>query len=353
MRNPEYSGQMKYLRDELGLSMDINPELETAAEIFRVLRCPAASTLRPFAGGRAEAASFTLRSESGVAGMTLAELRSQVAHDLLVCGVQREGRAVIPGGDFKLMEGDKLLVVAAPKAVDDFFRDIHAEHRGLKKVMIAGGSRLAFYLAQRLEKVGASTVIIDRDHKRCTSLARQLAGARIVCGDASDQELLQEEGIAEADAFISLTGLDEQNIMLSMYAAGCGVSKVITKVNNISFPAMMENLGLDTIVSPKATTADQIVAYVRAMQASEGAAMETMYKLMDGALEALDFRVSGGSIIGVPLRELPLRAQTLIACVVRGGKAIIPDGNTTIECGDNVIVITANGKIKDLQDILG
>ncbi|MBQ9941675.1 MAG: Trk system potassium transporter TrkA [Christensenellaceae bacterium] len=353
VRNPEYSQQMQHIKEELRLSMAINPELATAEEISRILRCPEASRLSPFAGGKAEVVNFTLKEGDLAAGMSLAALRSQVAKDILVCGVQRGEDVIIPGGDFVLQIGDKLLVVASPRAIDAFFKKIRRGRSGVRSVMIAGGSRIAYYLARMLERVNIKTLIIDPDEGRCRELTQLLPGARIVLGDASDQELLHEEGLEAMDAFVSLTGLDEQNIVISMYASACKVGKVITKVNSISFPAMMEKIGLDTVVSPKAATADRIAAYVRAMQDSQGAAMETMYKLMGGRIEALDFLVKGKApFLGIPLKDLKRKPQTIIACIVRGGKAIIPDGNTDIRENDNVIVVTANDNINSLGDIL-
>nr|WP_122012138.1 Trk system potassium transporter TrkA [Maliibacterium massiliense] len=354
VRNPEYSQQMHLLKEELGLSLCINPELAAAGEISRILRCPAATKIHPFARGRAELVDFSIDENSPLAGMPLHRLKSAYRCDLLVCAVLRGEEVFIPDGAFVLAAHDKISVVAAPRQVNSFFDKISLARYKVKDVMIAGGSRIAYYLARQLGEMGVRVRIIDNDPARCRELCELLPDTRVLLGDASDQELLQEEGIEQMDAFVTLTGYDEVNIILSMYASACRVPKVITKVNSVTFPGLMEKIGLDIVISPKALTADVIVGYVRAMQNSEGSAMETMYKLLGGRMEALDFHVRAGDhpILGIPLKDLHTKAQTLIACIVRDGRTIIPNGQTTIEKGDHVILLTGNGMLRNLKDVL-
>lgn len=353
VRNPEYSEQMSLLQDELRLSMHINPELAAADEISRILRFPFAIKIEPFAGGRVELVEIRLMEDNPLIGLALWELPTKFQVKVLVCAVRRGDQVFIPSGDFVLEENDKVTLTAAPDEIITFFKKIKLIHLKVKNVMIAGGSRIAYYLARQLEPIGIRVKIIESDLKRCHELTELMPEAMIIHANASDWEMLHEEGIDDMDAFVALTGMDEENIILSIYASACCVPKIITKVSNITFPAMLDKMGLDTVISPKTITADHIIRYVRAMQNSEGSPVETLYRIANEGAEALEFIVKPGcAFTGIPLKDLELKTQILIACIVRNGKAIVASGNTTIETGDNVVVVTKNNALRDFQDIL-
>lgn len=353
VRNPEYSEQMRYIENELSLAMHINPELAAAEEISRVLRYPAATKISPFARDRVEMAEFILTGDSPLNGMALYEFKNRYQLKILVCAVQRGNDVIIPAGDFVLQAHDRITIVSSAKDINTFFEKVIRAKYKVKNVMIVGGSRIAYYLTRQLLDMGIRVKIIDKEESRCRELCELLPNVRTIHGDARSKELLQEEGIENTDAFVTLTGFDEENIILSMYAMACKVPKVISKVNDFNLPDIMDKIGLDIIISPKMIVSDQIVGYVRAMQNSEGNPMETLYKLLDGKLEALGFQVRGDyPFLGVPLKDLKLRPQTLVACVVRHGRTIIADGGTTIEKNDHVVIVTLSEKIKDIRDIM-
>ncbi|OQB23940.1 MAG: Trk system potassium uptake protein TrkA [Firmicutes bacterium ADurb.Bin182] len=353
VRNPEYSEQMSYLKDELYLSMHINPELAAAEEISRILRFPSVIKIEPFSKGKAELVEIRLAEGNPLIGVSLNALQNKFQVKVLVCAVKRGEAVYIPKGDFVLEENDKISISASPSEISALFRKLNLVQYKVKNVMIAGGGRIAYYLTRQLATMGIKVKIIENDPERCRELTSLLPATMVIYSNASDKEMLHEEGLEDMDAFVALTGLDEENIIISLYASACGVPKVITKVSNIAFPAMLEKLGLDTVVSPKDITADQIVRYVRAMENSVGSSMESLYKIANGEVEAMEFRIrSGLPFLGTPLKDLRLKKEVLIACIVRNGKTIIPGGNTTIEAGDSVIVVTANEDVRDLMDIV-
>ena len=353
IRNPEYAGQLVFLKDELGLSMAINPEQAAAAEISRILRFPSATKIDVFGKGRVELVEFRIGEGSPLAGQQLSSLYARYKLKVLICAVQRAGQIYIPGGDFVLQQGDKVHVTASSREISTFFREIGLLKDRIRSVLIVGGGKISYYLARQLSEMGMRVRIIERDAQRCVELDERLPKVEMIHGDGTDQELLQEEGIADTDAFIALTDNDEENIILSMYANGLGVKKVITKINRITLPDILASVGLESVILPKFITADQIVRYVRAMQNSFGSSVETLHKIVNNQVEALEFIVrENASFLHRPLRELSLRENLLIACLIRQGRVIIPSGNDTIELGDNVVVITANGQLNDISDIL-
>ncbi len=353
VRNPEYSDQLVFLRDELGLSMSINPEAAAAGELFRMLRFPSALKIETFSRGRVEMAEVRLREGGSLDGLYLHEFSRKFQVKVLVCIVQRGEEVFIPTGDFRMAAGDKISIAAGPSEIEQFFRAAGLMKEQAHSVMIVGGGRIAHYLGRKLLGIGVSVKIIDSNPQRCRQLCEQMPRAMIICGDGTKQELLFEEGLERVDAFVSLTGLDEQNAILSMFAASRGVSKVITKVSRTSLLSLVESAGLESVISPKEITANQIIRYVRAMQNSLGSNVETLYKLVGGRVEALEFRVSPEfSHIGVPLRDLTLKPNLLLACITRDGKAIIPGGNDSIVANDRVIIVTTNQQLRDLSDIL-
>ena len=353
VRNPEYASQMAYLKNDLGISMTINPELEASAEISRVLRYPSALKINPFARGRVEMVEIKIQDDSPIAGMSLFQLRNKYQLKILLCAVARGDELYVPGGSFVLQEGDRITLIGTPADVDTFFGKIGIVKTKIKSVMIVGAGKIGYYLTRQLLSMKISVKIIDQDPVRCRELCELLPDATVICGNGSDQELLTAEGLHSTDSFVALTGLDEENMIISVCANTVGVKKVIAKVNNISLAPVLNQLGLDTVISPKRLTADRIVKYARCMQNYEDSKIETLHKLLDGKAEAVEFHVSGeADICGKPLKDFKFKPQILIACIVRQGTTIIADGNTVIQKGDNVIVISGMGALNNIEEIL-
>ena len=353
IRNPEYSRQLMFLQDELGLSMAINPEQAAADEISRILRFPSAAKIDVFARGRVELVEFRINETCPLAGQQLSALYGRYRLKVLVCAVQRGGEVFIPGGDFVLQAGDKVHLTASPREISAFFKEIGLLKERVKVVLLIGGGKISYYLARQLSDMGMRVRIIERNAQRCIELDEKLPKVEIIHGDGTDQELLQEEGVAETGAFVALTDNDEENIILSMYANSLGVKKTVTKVNRLSMPGILSTVGLESVVLPKFITADQIVRYVRAMQNSVGSSIKTLHKIVNNQVEALEFAVrEKAAFLHRPLKDLVLKENLLIACLIRKGQVIIPGGSDTIELGDNVIVITTNTQLRDLSDII-
>lgn len=354
VRNPDYFHQLTFMRDQLGISMMINPEFEAANDISRILRTPSAITIEPFAKGRIDLAQIKITPDSPLADMSLSKISHTWAPKILVCAVQRgENEIYIPGGNFVLKAGDKIYFTASHSELNTFFKELNIFRHKIKNVLLIGGGKIAYYLAQQLIEMNMRVTIIEQDQDRCLELSGALPKAMIIHGDGTEHDLLQEEGIGNMDACVTLTGIDEENIILSMYARSQQVHKVITKINKISFHSIVESLGLESIVSPKYTTANHIVSYVRAKQNSRGSNVQTLYKIVDGHAEALEFLVTEKTTFaGVQLKNLRLKKNLLIACIVRRNHLIIPGGDDTIEVNDSVIVVTTNQYLDDLNDIL-
>lgn len=355
VRNPIYYKQIDILKEDLRLSMAVNPELTVANEISRVLIFPAASKIETFVKGRVELVEFQLPENNLITGMSLAEIYKKFHIKILVCAVQRGEEVMIPDGEFVLRAGDKLHIAATHKEIEGFFKRLGNRKTKVKKVLICGGSRVGFYLAKLLCTLGMQVKIIDIDQEKCDFLVDQLPDdVNVIKGDGTDCELLLEEGIAEADAFIALTGVDEENIITALFAKKHGVGKIVAKVNEDSRVQMVEGLGIDSIVSTKSATANAILGYVRARQNSICSAnVETMYSLVDGKIEALEFIVKQETdYTGIPLRNLPTKRNNLIACIGRRRKIIIPSGNDCIQVGDSVVIVTKDKRIQDIRDIL-
>lgn len=353
VRNPEYAEQLTMLREDLGLSMSINPELAAAVEISRIIRFPSAIKMDSFAKGRVELVEIKVRENSPLVGQSMASISQKYNVKILICAVQRKGEVYIPSGDFVLQQGDKITLTGVPREIEDFFRTIGVLREKVKSALIVGGGRITFYLGRILSKMGVKVKIIERNPDRCQQLSVVMPKATLICGDGTDEELLLEEGIADTDAFIALIDNDEENIIISMYATSLGVNKVITKVNRLSFAGIMERAGIDSVISPKFITADQIVLYVRAMQNSLGSNVETLHKIVDNKVEAVEFVVrEKAKFLGTPLKNLELKPNLLLACIIRKGKHIIPSGDDTMELGDSVLVVTSTWQLKDLKDIL-
>ncbi len=355
IRNPEYNdSSLEFLRRELGLSMAISPELLTSGELFDMLRLPSAANVEKFAGQNLELIEMNLREHSPLDGTKLLELRTRYKAKFLVCFVRRGEEVYIPDGNFILKAGDKIGLTASHTEIAHLMRELGLLQKQAKSVIMLGGSRTAFYLAKRLTESGVSVKIIERDEAHCEQLSALLPRAVIIHGDGSEQELLLEEGLAGTDAFLALTGMDELNILLSIFAASQKVPKVITKINRTALASMAGGLGLESIVSPRRTVSDLVVSYARAVENSRGNHIETLYNIADDKAEALEFAVSqeASGIIGIPLKSLMLKPGILIAGIMRGHHSIIPSGEDMIMAGDRVVVIAANRRLSDLSDIL-
>ena len=355
IRDPEYERQLRIMRGELGLSMIINPEKATAREIARVLRFPSAIKLERFCRGRFELIEYRLNPGNPLIGMALSDLYRNIHVKILICAVARGRDIVIPGGSFTLQEGDKVYLTATPRDLGDFFRRLGIFKARANNVMVVGASSMAYYLIKELRDIRMHITVIDSSAERCRLMSERLPGVLVIHGDAADSELLNEEGLTDMDAFVALTGLDETNIILSMYAAQGDRCKVVAKVNRPSFAELATANGmLDSVVSTATVTSESILQYVRAMQNSLGSNIKALHRVVGGRVEALEFIVgSKAPYVNIPLKDLPIRQEVLLGGIVRqNGQAIIPSGSDTLQPGDDVVVITTGARINDLRDIL-
>lgn len=355
VRNPEYDGELSLISDDLGLSLSVNPELCCATEIARTLRIPSAIKTDSFAKGRLELMRIRLPNDSVLAGKALMELPALTRAKVLICAVERgENEVYIPSGTFRLESGDCITVAASFRSAQAFLKKAELATNRIRSVIIAGGGRIGFYLARQLLEAGMSVKIIESDMARCEELSAELPKADVFCGDGTNEAFLRECGIEEADAFAAMTGIDEENILMALYARRMWPKlKVITKNNRHSFQSMIESMDIGSVFNPRLSASDLICRYVRSMQNSHGSKVETLYKLAGGRAEALEFRAAqNAGLCGIALQELKLRKNLLIAAINRSGKVIIPSGQDTIEVGDTVVVVTSVTGLNDLGDIL-
>lgn len=354
VRNPVYFHQMDMLREDLRLSMVVNPELIVAGEISRLLIFPEASKIETFVKGRVELLEHFVAEGSSLVGKSLAQLYQSHQVKVLVCAIERKSKVFIPSGDSILEAGDRLHITGMHRDMERFFKLIGFQKNKIRKVLVCGGGMVSLYLCSRLLNLGMQVKIIERDEKRCDMLCEQLPRATIIHGDASDHDLLMEEDIHEADAFVALTGMDEENIITSLFAKSQGVGKIVVKINEDRRAKMIEDFGIDSIVSQKTATADVIMSYVRARHNSRGSAnVETMYQLVDGEVEALEFIIRKQTrYTDVPLKQLRIKSNHLIACIARGKQIIIPNGDDCIRVGDSVIIVALNKQLKDIEEMI-
>ncbi len=354
IRNIEYSeDNIEFMKQQLDISLVINPEMLVAQELFNILRLPSAVNIEMFSRRNFEMVELYLKQDSALDGMSLAEIRKKYDAKFLISVVGRGDEVYIPDGSFVLKSGDRIGLTATPVQIQKALKKLAIFKKQTKSVMILGGSRTAYYLSKLLLKSGNDVKIIDKDNKKCIELSENLPEAVIIEGNGAEQELLFEEGIKNTDAFVSLTGMDEENILISCFASAQNVPKVIAKVNRGELASMAKKLGLECVVSPRRVVADIMLWYARALQNSVGSKVETLYKLMDDKVEALEFAVQPDfKYLNVMLKDIKLRKNILIAGIIRGRKAIIPTGDDFICAGDNVIVISAGGPINDLSDIV-
>lgn len=352
VRNPAYTRQLSLMKDELGLSLSVNPDIAAAAEISRILRFPPALHIETFVRGRVELVETPVTSDSPLAGVYLHELFARFHVRVLICAVQRGDEVIIPSGDFRIHAGDRISITASPPDIEAFFKAIGAAHVRIRNVMIVGGGLIALHLSRMLLEMGMSVKIIEQDAERCQSLSEALPKATVIRGDGTSQELLDEEGISSMDAFAALTGIDEENIVMSMYAGANGVRKVITKVERIRFSEILDRAGIGSVISAKNLTVNRILHYIRAMENATASGVETLTRIVNNRVEALEFRVrDNADFLGVPIVKMNFKKNLLIAAIVRAGKIIIPGANDTFEFGDSIVVVTTNEQLADLRDV--
>ena len=353
LKNPEYSTDAPYIKNELGLAMVITPELAAAKEIARILNFPSAIKVDIFAKSRVELLTFKLPEDSRLAGMSVKDASMKLKTGVTFCTIERGDDAYIANGNFVFEGKDVISIIASPKQAKDFFSKIDYKIQPIKDALIVGGSAISYYLISLLEKSGISCTVIEKDVARCNELATEFEKATIINADPSDEDTLKEEGIGRVASFVALTGIDEENIMLSLFAKKAGTRKVITKINRIDFDDIISHLDLDSIVYPKNITADIIVSYVRAMTNAGSSSIETLYNLNHGKVEAAEFTVLAGSpIVGIPLMNLSLKPDVLVAAIQRGKAQITPRGQDVIEPGDSVVIVTKDLELNDITDIL-
>lgn len=355
VRDTSYMNELDSLRGDLGITMLVNPELSAAVEISRILRFPSAANVETFARGRVELVSFQVQPQDFVADRSLAELSSKIQSlPILFCAVERGETVFIPNGSSVLGQGDRIYLAGTPSGLHQFFRLLGRNDHRIKDVFIVGGGRIVFYLLVQLERLGMSCKVAERDAARCRELAEAFPRSLIIHGDGTDPELLTEERMPASDAFIALTDRDEDNLIISLYAHQEGVPKVVAKSSHQNYTSIARSAGVESVVSPKLTTAYQILRLIRGLQNSKGSSMTALYRIAGGRAEAMEFRVRPDDRhLGVPLRDLSrhLRPGVLIAVIVRDGNVIIPDGSTSLQAEDDVIVVAQNSVITDLDDI--
>jgi trk system potassium uptake protein TrkA len=355
IRNPEYNDQsLSFMKEQLGLSLAINPEMLTAVELFNILKLPAAIKAESFSRKNIEMIDLKLPSDSALDGFNLIKMREKYKANYLICAVKRNDEVIIPNGNFILKSSDVISIIAPPTEIIKLLKMLDTNHKQAKSVMILGGSRTAYYLAKMLESIGSTVKIIEKDDKICEEMSNLLPNTVVINADGTEQDVLTEEGLNSIDAFVALTGIDEENILISKFAEMQNVPKVISKVSRNELVSMAEKIGLESIVSPKQLISNILVRYARALENSLGCNVETLYKLMDGKIEALEFIVKAdSSVIGIPLKTLKTKKNTLVAGIIRGRKTIIPSGDDIILANDRVIIIAeGEQKLRDLSDIL-
>lgn len=353
VRNPVYSQEIGFIKEKLGISMIINPELAAAQEISRLLRFPAAIKIDAFSKGRVELLKFKVLPEFGLDGMTISRITEKYRCDILFCAIENKDELSIPGGDHVIHDGDFVSIIATPQNTAQFFKKIGLKTNQVKNTLIIGGGTISIYLAKMLADIRIPVKIIEQDFQRCEYLSEQLPDATIINGDGTNRSLLIEEGLETAESFVTLTNLDEENIFLPLFARKVSKAKLVAKVNRLPYTDIIDELDIGSVIYPKYLTADMILRYVRAMQNTIGSNVETLYHILDNQAEALEFNIRDDSpVVGIPLADLKLKDNLLVCCLARHGTVSIPRGQDTIQIGDNVIIVTTHKGLRDICDIL-
>ena len=354
IRNPEYNDDsLGFLRHHLNLSMAINPEMLAADEVFNVLKLPSASKIETFSKRNFELIEMVLKENSAIDGMKLSEIRAKRKENFLIGVIRRGDDVYIPDGNFVLKSGDRIGLMTSVADVARLLKSFAQTQKKARNIMILGASKTAYYLTKHLLNTGNNVTVIEKNLDRCEKFSEDLPKAVIIHGDGAQQELLLEEGLTSMDAFVSLTGMDEENILISYFASTQNVPKVISKVNRKELSVLSSRLGLDCIISPRNVVQDLVLKYVRALDNSRGSNIETLYKVMDGKAEAIEFNVRPElDFLGIPLKELNIKPNILVAGIIRGRKIIIPAGDDYISANDKVVVLSTDTGLQDLSDIL-
>ena len=335
--NPVYSREIGFIKEELGLSMIINPQMAAAQEIGRLLKFPSALKVDSFAKSRVELVIYKVPEDSALCGVKLRDLTAKVKCNVLIPIVERGEEVMIPDGEFELAAGDEITIVSPAENTIDFFKKMGDPTSVTRDIMMIGGGTTTIYLARQLLNMGVKVKIVEQDPARCEELTEMLPKALVICGDATDKELLIEEGLKTVGAFASMTNFDEENIMLTLFAKSLSKAKLFTKVHRISYDEIIESLGVGSVIYPKYITAEEIIKYVRAMKNSIGSNIETLYRLNDNRVEALEFQIREDSpVVGIPLKELNLKKNMIIGCITHKGKVEMPTGNSVIKVNDMV-----------------
>lgn len=352
VRNPDYSKQIRDMKDELGISMIVNPEKETADEIFNLINLPSVSQMEHFAKGKALLVEIVCEKDCSLIGETLISLGKKLKTKVLVCAVQRGDEVIIPSGNFMFCRGDRIHFTSDANSLRNFLSEVGLEKSPFKNVMIVGGDKIGFYLARELSNKKFSTKLVEGDKKKCEELASALPRVTVICGNGTQHDLLIEEGIEAMDAFVALTNIDEENMIVSMFANKMNVEKTITEIKSDELYDMLRELGIENTVSPKKIVADRIISYIRALSNKRGSNILTLYRLVNDRVEALEFYAGKEQkFFYKPLKSLKTKENCLIACIIRENEVIIPDGSSYIQLGDNVIVVTTHKNFNDLADI--
>lgn len=355
VRNPEYYAQINDMKDRLGISMIVNPEKETAGEIFDMLNLPSVNQIEHFAGGKVSLVEIVVEDGCALIGESLYGLKDKYDANVLICAVQRGEEVIIPSGNFVIQEGDRINFTADSDSLGGFLSEIRLNKSPLRKVIIVGGDKIAFYLAESLSSTRKrfNVKLIENDTAICEDIASKLPKVTVINGNGTKHDLLIEEGIEDADAFVSLMDNDEQNIIVSMFANSCGVRKTITEVKSNQLVGMLGAIGIENNISAKETVADKVVSYIRAIGNSRGSNVNTLYRLVNNQVEALEFVAKKPSrIYDKPIRDLRFKENCLIACIIREGEVIFPDGNDCIKLNDHVVVVTTHKNFDDLTDVI-
>lgn len=352
VRNPDYRKQIVQMKEDLGISMVVNPERETASEIFNMINLPSVARIDHFAEGKGLLVEVIAQKGCALIGESLISLGRKLSAKVLICAVQRGDTVVIPSGSFIIREGDRIHFTADGKNLSDFLTEVNLVKQPLKNIMIVGGGRIGFYLADTLSRKRFAVKLIEENPAKAEELAEALPRVTIACGNGTQHGLLVEEGIEAMDAFVALTDVDEENMIVSMFANKKKVKKTITQIQSDDLFSMLDELGIDNNVSPKSIVASRILSYVRALANSRGSNILTLYRLVNDQVEALEFSArKPGPVYDRPLKELRIKDNCLIACIIREGAVLIPDGNSRIQLGDNVVVVTTHKNFDDLADV--
>ncbi len=352
VRNPDYRKQISEMKDDLGISMVVNPEQETANEIFNIINLPSVAQIEHFAEGKVSLVEVVAEKGCSLIGETLISLGKKLDTKVLICAVQRGDEVIIPSGNFMIQEGDRIHFTSNAKMLGDFLREANLVKSPLKNIMIVGGGRIGFYLADSLAKKKYAVKLIENDASHAEELAEFLPRVTVVCGNGTQHDLLIEEGIEAMDAFIALTDIDEENMIVSMFANKKKVRKTITQIKSDDLYGMLDELGINNNVSPKQIVASRIISYIRALANTVGSNVLTLYRLVNNQVEALEFSAKKQErIYNMPLKELKIKKNCLIACITRQNEVIIPNGDDQIKLGDNVVVVTTHKNFDDLTDV--